>query len=303
MPVTPKMNITLPTPSTTPGPTYATQLNTAVEVIDVHDHSPGKGTLIPSAGIGIDADLNMNSKRLTAVQAVNMNSQSAALSAANVQSLYAVSGDLYYNNSAGTPVQITQGTSITSASSPLVPTGVIWPYGGNSAPTGFLMCDGTAVSRTTYADLFAAIGTAFGVGDGATTFNIPNANGRAAVGAGTYTDSVSGSVTRTLGTILGAEKHVLITAELAAHSHGAGSHTHFIAGDVAIAGVTNITNTTAPARSRSAGDSLDYQMVSDGTAPTVGKTSAASGNTDSSGSDVAHNNMQPSFVTNFIIKT
>lgn len=58
----------------------------------------------------------------------------------------------------------------------VVPTGVILPYGGVTAPTGFLLCDYSAVSRTTYANLFAAIGTRYGAGDGSTTFNVPKLN-------------------------------------------------------------------------------------------------------------------------------
>lgn len=54
------------------------------------------------------------------------------------------------------------------------PLGIIIAYGGTTAPTGWLMCDGTAYSRTEYADLFAVIGTAFGSGDGSTTFNMPD---------------------------------------------------------------------------------------------------------------------------------
>lgn len=60
------------------------------------------------------------------------------------------------------------GAPITS------PSGSIQYYGGSSAPTGYLLCDGTAVSRTTYSVLFTAIGTTFGVGDGSTTFNVPD---------------------------------------------------------------------------------------------------------------------------------
>lgn len=54
------------------------------------------------------------------------------------------------------------------------PLGVIMPYGGTTVPTAWLECDGSAVSRTTYADLFAVIGTKFGPGDGSTTFNLPS---------------------------------------------------------------------------------------------------------------------------------
>lgn len=56
-------------------------------------------------------------------------------------------------------------------------TGAVMPFAMASAPTGWLVCDGSAVSRTTYADLFAAIGTSYGTGDGSTTFNLPDLRG------------------------------------------------------------------------------------------------------------------------------
>ena len=62
--------------------------------------------------------------------------------------------------------------------------GTFVPFGGSSVPTGFLLCDGSAVSRTTYADLFKVIGTAFGSGDGSTTFNIPDMREAVPKGAG-----------------------------------------------------------------------------------------------------------------------
>lgn len=61
------------------------------------------------------------------------------------------------------------------------------PYAGSTIPTGWLECDGSAVSRTTYADLFAAISTTWGVGDGSTTFNLPDMRGKVAIGSGTGT--------------------------------------------------------------------------------------------------------------------
>ncbi len=64
----------------------------------------------------------------------------------------------------------------------LVPIGSILAYSGASAPTGWVLCDGAAISRTTYATLFAAIGTSFGTGDGSTTFNVPDLRGRVLVG-------------------------------------------------------------------------------------------------------------------------
>jgi microcystin-dependent protein len=76
----------------------------------------------------------------------------------------------------------TGSTGSTGATGPTGPSGavsgliVLWPTG--SAPTGWLLCDGSAVSRTTYAALFAVVGTTFGTGDGSTTFNVPNMQGK-----------------------------------------------------------------------------------------------------------------------------
>ena len=63
------------------------------------------------------------------------------------------------------------------------PAGVIIPFAGTSVPTGYLLCNGAAVSRTSYANLFAAIGTLYGAGDGSTTFNLPDARDRVLQGA------------------------------------------------------------------------------------------------------------------------
>jgi microcystin-dependent protein len=73
----------------------------------------------------------------------------------------------------------------SSLSGTTIPAGLISPYGGASAPTGYLLCDGSAVSRTTYSALFAAISTTFGSGDGSTTFNLPDLRGIFPRGAGT----------------------------------------------------------------------------------------------------------------------
>ena len=64
------------------------------------------------------------------------------------------------------------------------PIGTILPYGGASAPSGWFLCDGSAVSRTTYSELFAVIGESFGTGDGSTTFNIPDMRESVPKGAG-----------------------------------------------------------------------------------------------------------------------
>ena len=74
----------------------------------------------------------------------------------------------------GSQIWAVQDREIPPPPTALVPTGMIAPYAGASSPTGWAYCDGSAVSRTTYADLFAAIGTIWGAGDGSTTFNLPD---------------------------------------------------------------------------------------------------------------------------------
>lgn len=69
-----------------------------------------------------------------------------------------------------------------------VPIGGIVQFGGSSAPSNWVLCDGSAISRTTYADLFTALSTTYGSGDGSATFNVPDLRGRMAVGKGTHAD-------------------------------------------------------------------------------------------------------------------
>lgn len=77
------------------------------------------------------------------------------------------------------------GADFRSPLSAVMPSGAVIPFAGSAAPSGFLLCSGQAVSRTTYAALFAAIASVYGAGDGSTTFNVPDLRGREPVGAGT----------------------------------------------------------------------------------------------------------------------
>ena len=94
------------------------------------------------------------------------------------------------------------------------PAGVISMYGGSNAPSGWLICDGRAVSRTTYSRLFSAIGTTYGAGNGSTTFNLPNLKGRVPVGLDT-----SQTEFNSLGKTAGEKTHKLKINELPKHSH------------------------------------------------------------------------------------
>jgi microcystin-dependent protein len=90
---------------------------------------------------------------------------------------------------------ITGGTGETTA--PLLPAGIVTAWAGASAPAGWQLCDGTALSRTTYAALFAVCSTTFGVGDNSTTFNVPDIRGRAIYG--TSTDITRGATSTAIG--------------------------------------------------------------------------------------------------------
>lgn len=105
-------------------------------------------------------------------------------------------GSLYINENGGSNtsfyIKESEGSSSSgwtpacTVYSTTMPAGTIYAYGGTTVPTDFLLCDGSAVSRTTYAELFANIGTTWGVGDGSTTFNIPDLRGMFLRGAGTH---------------------------------------------------------------------------------------------------------------------
>lgn len=101
------------------------------------------------------------------------------------------------------------------------PTGSIAMFAGTAAPTGHLLCDGSAVSRSTYAALFTVIGTVYGVGDNSTTFNLPNLKGRVSVGR----DSTQTEFD-TLGETGGSKTHTLSAAEMPSHSHVQNAHSH-----------------------------------------------------------------------------
>lgn len=162
------------------------------------------------------------------------------------------------------------------------PTAAIHMYGGTSAPTGWLLCNGAAVSRSTYADLFAVVGTTYGAGDGSSTFNLPDLRDRFAVGSGT---------TYSAGATGGAATHTLSTAEMPAHTHSATSvdsgHTH----NFAVGNNADIDN------------DVGTSSGSGSTDTTASGTANITTTIASTGGGGAHNNLPPYIGLAFIIKT
>jgi microcystin-dependent protein len=200
---------------------------------------------------------------------------------------------------------------------PALPSGVMLDFGGGAAPAGYLLCDGSAVSRTTYANLFAAIGTSWGAGDGSTTFNVPDMRGRVPVAAG----AGSGLTARTVAQTGGEENHALSGAEGAAHTHSDPGHGHgdpghghtfndpgHSHGQTYDSGAgTHYTN-FAPTNATAVGSSGPNTGISgSGTGASVaGAYSGLQGaytGLGSSGSGTGHNTMQPFAVVTKIIKT
>lgn len=108
-----------------------------------------------------------------------------------------------------------------------VNTGLIVPWGDSTAPSGFLECDGSAVSRTTYADLFAVVSTTYGAGDGSTTFNLPDLTDRVIVSKSPSFNLAStggANAVTTTGNVGGnAGNTTLSTPTISSHSHGEGN--------------------------------------------------------------------------------
>jgi len=118
---------------------------------------------------------------------------------------------------------------IPNTSGSLVPPGSLLMFGGLAAPAGYLLCDGAAVSRSEYGVLFGVIGTAYGAGNGSTTFNLPDLRSRGPLGAGAGV----GLTSRLLGVSGGAETVTLDGTMLPSHTHTGttasdGSHAHTV---------------------------------------------------------------------------
>lgn len=115
--VSPNMGLTIPTVSQTPGPEWASNINSSLSLVDSHDHSSGRGVPVTPAGMSISSALTFQGNAATDVSRLGLSQLGATLGVTTLRSVYSVgsSGDLYYNNGTGTPVQITNGASLAGA--------------------------------------------------------------------------------------------------------------------------------------------------------------------------------------------
>jgi microcystin-dependent protein len=214
----------------------------------------------------------------------------------------ASSGQVYQADGSGS------GSWVSLANQRLV--GEVVDYAGTAAPSGWLLCYGQAISRTTYSALYAILSTTYGSGDGSTTFNVPDLRGRVSAGqddmGGTSANRLTGLTNGVNGDTLGAtgglESFTLVEANLPAHTHdqgtlataSSGSHNHDNGADANNGSV----NVEAGNQTSVADNGGTANTSSDGA-----HTHTISGNTGSTGSDTAVGHIQPTIILNKIIYT
>lgn len=151
--------------------------------------------------------------------------------------------------------------------------GEIIEYAGESIPGGYLVCDGSAVSRTEYSELFDVIGTLYGSGDGSTTFNLPDLRGRVVTGLNTTNSNFN-----VLGKTGGEEAHTLTVSEIPSHNHTITTFRQYQDG--------TSTDSTKIGRTIPAADGGDVSSIT----------------SNQTGGGQAHNNLQPYITINYLIR-
>lgn len=284
----------------------------------------GIGTTSPNASSELDVSSTTRGAlmpRMTAAQRTAISSPAAGLL---VYQTDGISGFYYHDGTAW--------TNITSGGASGVPTGTIVSYAGTTAPAGWAFCDGSQVSRTTYATLFTALGTTYGVGNGTTTFNIPDLRGRTIFGkddmggaaAARLTTAGGISADNTLGATGGTQTKTLATANLPAHNHtftgssvatssDAHSHTYYDAyfaenggsgvGGNAVFGTSAGTDNDNSFRFRTSSNGFSNSQSGIATSSDAhSHTVTAAGTISNTGSGTAVQVINPAIVLNYIIK-
>lgn len=195
--------------------------------------------------------------------------------------------------------------------------GNILAFTGQSIPSGYLVCDGSAVGREEYQELFAVIGTTYGAGDGISTFNLPSISGKTLLCT---------SSSHLIGSVGGEEEHSIVSSEMPSHAHTIPSHTH--ENTISIR-TPSLSHTITQPVFTYVGLSGSTNRIRSGQAASTGTTSATMNlstalaisdhpatpctvtggildcptfNTESTGGGVAHNNMMPYLAVTYLIK-
>lgn len=186
-------------------------------------------------------------------------------------------GHVIFNSDTGTE-SFWDGTKWVQA----IPSGMLMPAAIAVAPLGWLVCDGRAVSRTTYALLFAALGVTYGAGDSSTTFNLPNLKGKFLVGHDAADASFDG-----VGKTGGEKTHVLTPNEMPAHTHAQVAHAH---------------NPSYPALALNPSGGLAVQF-GNGVAETAIPTNNTTAVNQNTGGNAPHNTLPPFTTILYLVKT
>ena len=202
---------------------------------------------------------------------------------------------------AGQNVKLSQSPATTISSISFAFPGAIFPYPSSDIPNGWLLCNGQAVSRQTYASLFDAVGVTYGSGDNRTTFNLPDLRGRSIFGretmggqasSGRLTNSRSGNVNGTvLGATGGEDLHVLVSSEssIPGHTHSYTSATTIYSGNQLVDARSSGCNSDVPSTECGGSIAMAYQFT----------TLAVPSNPSAAG----HNNLPPLVFLNWVIKS
>lgn len=257
---------------------YDTLANMDGKVIAFTPHATNGGTTT----LNVDG---LGAKPLRSAPSVELPAGTLILGTPYVATYNNTAGVWYLQSFFGNPYNVPIGS------------GMIW-FGTSAPNSNFVFPYGQAVSRTTYATLFGIVSTAYGTGDGTTTFNLPDLRGRVVA----FLDNMGGTAASrlttigsgtTLGGAGGAETHTLLTTEIPAHTHvntlTDPGHTHGFAGNVAASGAA--TNATGVAGST--GTQINATQSAT-TGITITNASAGGGG--------AHNNLQPTILVNCIMR-
>lgn len=204
------------------------------------------------------------------------------------------------DNASGTTRKIPIQTLLLAFSNLYSPTGAVTQYAGTTAPDGWLICDGSPVDRTTYADLFAIVGTTYGPGNGVDTFNLPDMRGLTPVGL------ASSGTFNLLGKTGGTETETLTVAQMPSHAHSVNDpgHAHGVydpGHSHALRGMNNPNGDGSGVEW-----TVTYETRGGGVAPSgtgIGIYGSGTGvSIFATGGNQAHNNLPPYRVLNFIVK-